>query len=73
MDEFILDQLQQKQASDSGDIKDIADHLLAEESRGEINRQQILDEIRTLLVAGFETTATSLAWTLYLVAREPRV
>ena len=73
MDEFILDQLQQKQANDSGDIKDIADHLLVEELRGEINRQQILNEIRTLLVAGFETTATSLAWTLYLVAKEPRV
>jgi cytochrome P450 len=33
--------------------------------------QALLDEAKTLFVAGFETTATALAWTLYLLARHP--
>ena len=33
--------------------------------------KQVRDEIVTLFVAGHETTATSLAWSLYLLARDP--
>ncbi|MEX1362554.1 MAG: cytochrome P450 [Nannocystaceae bacterium] len=34
---------------------------------------QIRDEVVTLFVAGHETTATSLAWSLYLLSRHPDV
>ena len=69
MDYFITAALAEK-ASGAGDsTEDIADHFLRAESAGELDRPQIYDEIRTLMVAGFETTATSLAWTLYLLAR----
>lgn len=34
---------------------------------GEMSRDQIRDEVMTLLLAGHETTANALAWTLYLL------
>jgi len=38
-----------------------------------LTEQEILDETKTLFAAGFETTATALTWTLYLLARHPEV
>lgn len=35
--------------------------------------QQLHDEVLALLVAGYETTATCLSWTCYLLARHPAV
>lgn len=35
--------------------------------------RQLRDEILTLFVAGHETTATALAWTLYLLAKQPEI
>jgi cytochrome P450 len=35
--------------------------------------RQLRDEVLTLLIAGHETTANLLAWTLYLVAQDPAV
>lgn len=35
--------------------------------------RQLRDEVLTLFVAGHETTATALAWSLYLLARHPKV
>jgi cytochrome P450 len=34
---------------------------------------EIRDEVATLLVAGFETTASALTWTFYLLGRHPEV
>jgi cytochrome P450 family 138 len=41
------------------------------ESGQEINRDEIADELLTLLVAGHETTASSLAWTVERLRRHP--
>lgn len=46
--------------------------LEARDERGApMSDRQIRDEIVTLFVAGHETTATALAWSLYLLARHP--
>lgn len=39
----------------------------------EMNDRQVRNEIVTFVIAGFETTATALAWTLRLIARNPEV
>jgi cytochrome P450 len=43
------------------------------ESGQEINRGEVADELLTLLVAGHETTASSLAWTVERLRRHPDV
>lgn len=38
-----------------------------------MSEQQLRDELRTLLLAGHETTAVGLSWTWYLLAQHPEV
>ena len=55
---------------------DILDRLLGardRESGAPIDETQIRDEVVTLLLAGHETSANALAWTLYLLATHPEV
>jgi cytochrome P450 len=42
-----------------------------DESGNRMSDLQVRDEVVTLFIAGHETTATALAWSLYLLAREP--
>jgi len=49
-------------------------HLHARDEDGEpLSDKELRDELVTLLVAGHETTATSLAWTLERITRNPEV
>jgi cytochrome P450 len=43
-----------------------------EDDGGHMTDKQVRDEITTLFVAGHETTANGLAWSLYLLARHPQ-
>lgn len=36
-------------------------------------RRQVVDNLMTLLIAGFETTSTTIAWLLYELARNPAI
>lgn len=42
-----------------------------DESGDPMSQQQLLDEVRTLFIAGHETTALTLAYSLYLLAANP--
>jgi cytochrome P450 len=44
-----------------------------EDSGTRMSDQQLRDEMMTLFLAGHETTATALTWTLYLLSRHPEV
>jgi cytochrome P450 len=44
-----------------------------EETGEHMSDEQVRDEVRTMYVAGHETTATSLAWTWYLLSMYPEV
>lgn len=58
------------QGVDRGDVLSML--LEARDERGEaMPDRQVRDEAMTLFLAGHETTANALAWTLYLLARNP--
>jgi cytochrome P450 len=55
-------------------FNDLLDMLLDacyEDSGEPMHEDQVIDEILILLIAGHETTANALAWTLYLLASHP--
>jgi cytochrome P450 len=60
--------------SSSQKFNDLLDMLLDaryEDSGEPMNEEQVLDEILILMIAGYETTANALSWTLYLLANHP--
>lgn len=72
----IVDRRVAQEAAGETDINnlDLLDRLIAArdpESGKPMNRQQIINNLTTMLVAGHETTAKALTWTLYLLARAP--
>ena len=57
-------------------MDDLLSVLLAavdEESGRRMSDRQLRDEMMTLLLAGHETTATTLAWTVHFVLKHPQV
>jgi cytochrome P450 len=55
-----------------GDLLDLLLEARDENGAGMPDRQ-LRDEVMTLLLAGHETTANTLSWTLYLLAQHPEV
>jgi cytochrome P450 len=70
---IIREIIQERKKSDQK-FNDLLDMLLDAryEDNGEaMHEGQVIDEILILLIAGHETTANALAWTLYLLANHP--
>ena len=61
----------------SGQVQnDLLGRLLTAQDEGQkapMTDTQVRDEVLTLFLAGHETTASSLAWALYLLARHPEI
>jgi len=71
----VLDDVIERRRQQPGD-DDLASMLLRLQQDGSaegMSDAQLRDELRTLLLAGHETTAHALAWTWYLLARHPDV
>ena len=74
LDDYIFGLIRDRRASglDHGDLLSML--LLARDDDGTgMNDQQLCDELKTLMVAGLDTTALALSWALYLLARNPAI
>jgi cytochrome P450 len=58
---------------DRGDVLSMLLHAQDADDGSRMTDRQVRDEIMTLFLAGHETTAVSLSWTWYLLARHPEV
>ncbi len=56
-----------------GDSKDMLDLLIAAEDEDKLNltRDEVFDQIMSFLIAGHETTAITMSWFYYLLAKNP--
>jgi cytochrome P450 len=61
-----------KSGESGGDVMSMLLALRDEETGEEMTDRQVRDEVVTLLVAGHETTAICIAWTLYLLSKYPQ-
>ncbi|HEV8715345.1 MAG TPA: cytochrome P450 [Candidatus Binatia bacterium] len=75
VDEILYAQIARRRAKDGSGREDVLAMLV--EARDEAGQPmsdvELRDELITLLVAGHETTATSLAWAFHLVLQQPQV
>jgi cytochrome P450 len=78
LDERVQRMIEARRAApaDSGGPQDLMARLLSvrdeEQGGARMTDKQVRDEILTLFVAGHETTANGLAWTLYCLCRDPK-
>jgi cytochrome P450 len=57
----------------SEDLLDMLMYATDEETGERMTDQQLRDEVMTMFVAGHETTANALSWTMYELSRHPEV
>jgi len=72
----IVDELiakRRRQASTENDLLTMLLQARNEETDEGMNDQQVRDEVLTLMVAGHETTANALSWTLMLLSQHPHI
>jgi len=60
-----------KSGVDKGDLLSMLLGAQDEESGGKMTDEQVRDECLTIFLAGHETTANALTWTLYLLSQNP--
>jgi cytochrome P450 len=74
--ELVLEIIEQRR-SEGRDYGDLLSMLLMAEEEGEPNSrmtaEQVWDEALTIFIAGYDTMATALMWTWYLLAKNPEV
>ena len=75
LDELIYKEIAERRAENNPDRIDILSLLMSsqDEAGHPMTDQELRDELMTLLLAGYETTATAMAWALYLIHQHPQV
>ena len=70
--QLVDDIISQRRTGCSADRGDVVSALLAAAQQpGGLSSRELHDHVITLLLAGHETTASALTWTLYLLGRHP--
>ncbi len=75
LDEIVYGMIEARRRRGAGD-KDILDCLIHagdDDAVEGMDDRQVRDEVLTLMLAGHETSATGLAWTLYLLGTHPDI
>jgi cytochrome P450 len=74
LDALVFRIIDARRRGEGKDANDLLALLMAatEDGRGMTDRQ-LRDEVMTLVTAGHETTANALAWTFYLLSKDPEV
>jgi cytochrome P450 len=74
LDALVFRIIDARRRGEGKDAHDLLALLMAatEDGRGMTDRQ-LRDEVMTLVTAGHETTANALAWTFYLLSKDPEV
>ncbi len=75
LDTIALDIIQARHRSgkDEGDLLSMLMQVRDEDSGEGMSDTQLLDEVRTIMLAGHETTAMALAWTWNLLSENPHI
>jgi len=76
LDQLIYAEIRERrQAPDLAARPDVLSRLIQvdDEVHGPLTDEELRDQLVTLLLAGHETTATALAWTLYELGRDPEL
>ena len=72
LNEIVEDIVEQRKQQTKDDV--LSTMLTAEDEAGnKLSDKELRDEVITLLIAGHDTTANALAWTLMLLAQNPEV
>jgi cytochrome P450 len=72
----VIYQIIEERRENRRDTHDLLSMLIGardEESGAGMSDQQLHDEVKTIFIAGHETTANAMAWALYLIALHPEV
>lgn len=73
VDRFVYELLDRDAGDQPQDTHDVVSVLRDAQKRGVLSRKGARDELVTLLLAGVETVAAAMSWTVYLLARYPAV
>ena len=75
VDAVIDEEIERRASKPSGDGGDVLSMLLAtrDDDGTGLTRQEIRDQVVSLIAAGYETTASAMAWVVWRVANEPGV
>lgn len=75
IDRLIYDEIRERQQNPDQQHRDILQLLVTavDESGQGMTNEELHDELMTLLIAGHETTATSMSWSLYWVHQQQEI
>lgn len=74
LDAYLAERIAARRREARAEPQDLLDAMLAArdaETGAPLPPEQLLSEVKTMFVAGFETSATALTWALYSLARNP--